>query len=204
VLAAPDEAPSVQSGLVIPSLLVREYQTLKQSTYDRSGGDQSSRKIAPGSTQVFQSSGPGVITHIWFTRSLVGARIIPSWFFVCIGRVTPNLASSAYQHFFGLNLNRYFVYQCFSRCSSVKALNCYFAMLFHGPARITVTNRESASQRVLFEHRLSTRPHAARRRVVLPRNAPAGDSLIRRLHFFGRNTKWIFRESAITFSGSSR
>ena len=43
--------------------------------------------------------------------------------------------------FFGLNLGDYFVYQsAFLNCSSVKALNCYFAMPFKQSARITVTN----------------------------------------------------------------
>ena len=43
--------------------------------------------------------------------------------------------------FFGLNLGEYFVYQsAFLNCSSVKGLNCYFAMPFKRSARITVTN----------------------------------------------------------------
>ena len=47
--------------------------------------------------------------------------------------------------FFGLNLGQYFVYQsAFLNCSSVKALNCYFAMPFRRSARITVTNEGAA------------------------------------------------------------
>ena len=46
--------------------------------------------------------------------------------------------------FFGLNLGQYFVYQsAFLNCSSVKALNCYFAMPFRKSARITATNEGS-------------------------------------------------------------
>ena len=49
--------------------------------------------------------------------------------------------------FFGLNLGQYFVYQsAFLNCSSIKALNCYFAMPFRQSARITVTNE--GAQRV--------------------------------------------------------
>src|SRR5262249_5746253 len=43
--------------------------------------------------------------------------------------------------FFGLNLGQYFVYQSeFLNCSSIKALNSYFAMPFRKSARITATN----------------------------------------------------------------
>jgi glutathione S-transferase len=43
--------------------------------------------------------------------------------------------------FFGLNLGDYFLYQSvFLNCSSVKALNSYFAMPFRREARITITN----------------------------------------------------------------
>ena len=43
--------------------------------------------------------------------------------------------------FFGLNLGQYVVYQsAYLNCSSIKALNCYFAMPFRKSARITVTN----------------------------------------------------------------
>ena len=49
--------------------------------------------------------------------------------------------------FFGLNLGQYNVYQsAFLNCSSVKALNSYFAMPFRKSARITVTN-EGAERR---------------------------------------------------------
>jgi len=46
--------------------------------------------------------------------------------------------------FFGLNLGQYFVYQsAFLNCSSIKALNCYFAMPFRKSARLTATNESS-------------------------------------------------------------
>ena len=42
---------------------------------------------------------------------------------------------------FGLNLGQYFVYQsAYLNCSSIKALNCYFAMPFRKSARLTATN----------------------------------------------------------------
>jgi hypothetical protein len=43
--------------------------------------------------------------------------------------------------FFGLNLGQYLIYQSeFLNCSSIKAMNCYFAMPFRKSARITATN----------------------------------------------------------------
>jgi hypothetical protein len=43
--------------------------------------------------------------------------------------------------FFGLNLGQYVIYQsAFLNCSSIKALNCYFAMPFRRSALITATN----------------------------------------------------------------
>ena len=53
----------------------QNYRSLKQSSYDRTGGNSDRWPIAPGETQeVFQSDGPGVITHIWFTIAAPGPR----------------------------------------------------------------------------------------------------------------------------------
>src|SRR6202051_2670217 len=46
----------------------QEYESLKQSSYDRTGGKADRCPIPAGGTkEVFNASGPGVITHIWFT-----------------------------------------------------------------------------------------------------------------------------------------
>src|SRR4051812_20607614 len=48
--------------------LAQEYRSLKQSSYDRTGGNSDNWPMQPGATQeVFNAEGPGVITHIWFT-----------------------------------------------------------------------------------------------------------------------------------------
>jgi len=55
--------------------------------------------------------------------------------------------------FFGLNLGQYNVYQsAFLNCSSVKALNCYFAMPFRKSARITVTNEGAQNVGSLYSN----------------------------------------------------
>src|SRR5664280_3579517 len=46
----------------------QNYQSLKQSSYDRTGGNSDRWPIAAGGVQeVFNATGAGVITHIWFT-----------------------------------------------------------------------------------------------------------------------------------------
>ena len=44
------------------------YRSLKQSSFQRNGGNADRYQIAPGATQeVFRANGPGMITHMWFT-----------------------------------------------------------------------------------------------------------------------------------------
>jgi hypothetical protein len=119
------------------------YKSLKQSSFDRTGGNSDRWPIAPGATQeLFNSQGPGVITHIWFTIAAQSPTHLKEivlrgyW----DGNDKPSIETPI-GDFFGLNLGNYFVYQsAFLNCSSVKALNCYFAMPFRKSARFTATN----------------------------------------------------------------
>jgi len=121
----------------------QNYRSLKQSSFDRSGGNADFWPIAPGATrELFASDGPGVITHIWFTIAANSADHLKEtvirmhW----DGNAKPSVEVPV-GDFFGLNMGQYFVYQsAFLNCSSVKALNCYFAMPFRKSARITATN----------------------------------------------------------------
>jgi hypothetical protein len=121
----------------------QEYRSLKQSSYDRTGGNSDNWPLAPGATQeVFKSEGPGVITHIWFTIAADSRfhlkEVVLRMFWD--GESKPSVEVPV-GDFFGLNLGEYILYQsAFLNCSSVKALNCYFAMPFRKSARITVTN----------------------------------------------------------------
>src|SRR6185312_7174407 len=48
--------------------LAQKYRSLKQSSYDRTGGNADRFVVKAGDTQeLFNATGPGVITHIWFT-----------------------------------------------------------------------------------------------------------------------------------------
>ncbi len=119
------------------------HTSLKQSSFDRTGGNHDSWPIAPGATQdVFSASGPGVITHIWFTIAAQGPHHLKEIILRVYwdGLEKPSVETPI-GDFFGLNLGQYSLYQsAFLNCSPIKALNCYFAMPFRKAARITVTN----------------------------------------------------------------
>ena len=121
----------------------QDYQSLKQSSYDRTGGNADSWPIAPGATkEVFRATGPGVITHIWFTIAAPSEYHLKEIVIRIYWDDNPKPSVEVpVGDFFGLNLGEYNVYQsAFLNCSSVKAMNSYFAMPFRKSARITATN----------------------------------------------------------------
>src|ERR1700704_2709273 len=121
----------------------QSYKSLKQSSYDRTGGNSDRWPIPPGgSYEIFNSAGPGVITHIWFTIAAPGLNHLKEIVIRMYwdGNSKPSVEVPV-GDFFGLNLGQYFNYQSqFLNCSSIKALNSYFAMPFRKSARITATN----------------------------------------------------------------
>jgi hypothetical protein len=124
----------------------QNYKSLKQSSFDRSGGNADYWPVAAGGTkELFNSSGPGVITHIWFTIAAESSHHLKEIVIRAYwdGNSKPSIEVPV-GDFFGLNLGQYFVYQsAFLNCSSIKALNCYFAMPFRKSARLTATNEGS-------------------------------------------------------------
>ncbi len=119
------------------------YRSLKQSSYDRSGGNHDSWPIEPGGVrEVFRAEGPGVISHIWFTisarsRSHLKDIVLRMYW---DGKKKPSVETPI-GDFFGLNLGDYVHYEsAFLGCSPGKSLNCYFAMPYKKSALITVTN----------------------------------------------------------------
>ena len=121
----------------------QNYKSLKQSSYDRTGGNRDSWNIPAGGTlEVFNAPGPGMISHIWFT---IAARsgdhlkelVLRGYW---DGNAKPSVEAPI-GDFFGLNLNTYQIYQSeYLACSPGKSLNCYFAMPYRQSARVTVTN----------------------------------------------------------------
>jgi hypothetical protein len=123
----------------------RDYVQKRASSYDRSGGNADSRKIAPGETLVLlDDRGPGEITHIWSTMwaggvPLKGLVLRMYW----DGESTPSVESPL-GDFFGLGLGDYVVYESAPLAvAPERALNCFFPMPFQKHARITVTNEGS-------------------------------------------------------------
>jgi hypothetical protein len=123
--------------------LAQDYTSLKQSSYDRTGGNGDSWPVAAGATkEVFNATGPGVITHIWFTIAADSSHHLKEIVLRMYwdGNDKPSVETPV-GDFFGLNLGQYSLYQsAYLNCSSVQALNSYFAMPFRKSARITVTN----------------------------------------------------------------
>lgn len=151
--AAQNPAATVGPIALPPYARLPQHKTLKQSTFDRTGGNADARKIAPNATlEVFQAEGPGIVTHIWFTIAAPSPRHLKE----LVLRVYWDANAKASVEtpigdFFGLNLGDYFLYQsAFMNCSSVKALNCYFAMPFKHSARITITNESAKPVDALY------------------------------------------------------
>jgi hypothetical protein len=122
------------------------HKSLKQSSFDRTGGNRDAWAIAAGGVyEVFRADGPGVISHIWFTIAARSADHLKE--IVLRGYWDGNSKPSVEApigDFFGLNLGVYQVYQSeYLACSPGKSLNCYFAMPYRQSARFTVTNEGS-------------------------------------------------------------
>ncbi len=144
------------SSPVVPNYArAQNYRSLKQSSYDRTGGNNDSWTVDTGATkEVFSSDGPGIITHIWFTLAPKSENIdVLKQIVLRIywdGNPKPSVEVPI-GDFFGLNLSEYFLYQSvFLNCSPNKALNSYFAMPFRRSARITVTNESDQPLHALF------------------------------------------------------
>jgi hypothetical protein len=147
--AAAPAAPAQSSGsardydYLPPYARAQNYQSLKQSSYDRTGGNADSWRIAGGAMkEVFNAAGPGVITHIWFTIAARSSNHLKEivlrgyW----DGNDKPSVETPI-GDFFGLNLGQYFHYQsAYLACSPGLSLNSYFSMPYRKSARFTVTN----------------------------------------------------------------
>lgn len=134
---------AIRAGVLPAYARSQNYKSLKQSSYDITGGNRDAWGIPAGGTrEVFQATGPGVITHIWFT---IAARSVPHLKELVLrgywdGNEKPSVEAPI-GDFFGLNLGQYVIYQsAYLACSPGKSLNCYFAMPYRKSARFTVTN----------------------------------------------------------------
>jgi hypothetical protein len=152
------------SGLLADLTKPHDYVLKRSGSWDRTGGNADARKIAPGETlTVLEDSGPGVITHVWFTIAS-GERFHLKKLVLRMywdDEATPSVEAPI-GDFFGLGLGEYFNYQSLPLAvGSVKALNSFFPMPFQKRAKITVTNE--GAQRVdacyfNIEYRVYSKP----------------------------------------------
>ena len=121
----------------------QNYRSLKESSYDTTGGNSDRWPIKPGETkEVFHQQGPGVISHIWYTIAAQGMMHLKELVMRVYwdGNAKPSVEAPV-GDFFGLNLGEYVIYEnAYLACSPGKSLNCYFAMPYRKSARITITN----------------------------------------------------------------
>lgn len=148
--AAAQQAPRTSSTVpFLPDYArAQNHKSLKQSSYDRTGGNADRWSIPPGATQeLFNATGPGIISHIWFTIAAQSPDHLKE--LVLRAYWDSNLKPSVevpVGDFFGLNLGQYVLYEsAYLGCSpgripSSGSLNCYFAMPYRKSARLTVTN----------------------------------------------------------------
>lgn len=67
------DTPGPASSLLPAYARAQNYKSLKQSSFDRTGGNRDSWSIpAGGAREVFLADGPGIISHIWFTIAAPG------------------------------------------------------------------------------------------------------------------------------------
>ncbi len=119
------------------------YRSLKQSSYDVTGGNSDRWPITPGqSIEVFNQKGAGMVSHIWFTIAAQSPFHLKELVLRMYwdGNAKPSVEVPV-GDFFGLNLGDYVLYESeYLSCSPGKSLNCYFAMPYRAGARMTVTN----------------------------------------------------------------
>ncbi|MBS1855020.1 MAG: DUF2961 domain-containing protein [Acidobacteria bacterium] len=126
----------------------QNYKSLKQGSWDRTGGNADRWQIPAGGThEIFNAAGAGAITHIWFTIASGSADHLKELILRAYwdGNAKPSVEVPI-GDFFGLNLGAYQIYQSeYLSCSPGRSLNCYFVMPYKRGARLTVTN-EGATQ----------------------------------------------------------
>ena len=97
------------SGYLPSYVRAQNYRSLKQSSYDKTGGNSDRWPIQAGQTfEVFQAKGSGVISHIWFTIAAQSGNHLKELVFRVYwnGNDKPSVECPI-GDFFGLNLGDY-------------------------------------------------------------------------------------------------
>jgi hypothetical protein len=135
---------------------LRDTQAMRSSSSDPNWreGNGDARGIAPGETlTIADLSGPGVITHIWFTiaHDAPGYSRLLTLRMYWDGEPNPSVECPI-GDFFGIGhgVDKPFVSLPIRVSSDGRARNCYWPMPFNGSARITVTNDSTVPCAALF------------------------------------------------------
>lgn len=138
------------ASLTIP----KDFIPARVSSFDTSGGNADAWVIQPGETKTLADiSGPGVISHIWFTI----ASPDPLYLRKLLLRMywddeTNPSVDTPVGDFFGLGHGRAYSYQCApfntsnyerGKLGGGVAMNCWFQMPFHQRARIEIINEQA-------------------------------------------------------------
>jgi hypothetical protein len=140
----PDANDSAAAGTewVPPYARLQRYRSRKQGSYDVTGGNNDAWPIKAGAErEIFNATGAGVISHIWFTIAADSMHlkelVLRAYW---DGNAKPSIETPI-GDFFGLNLGDYVIFESqYLACSPGQSLNCYFAMPYRRGARLTVTN----------------------------------------------------------------
>ena len=125
---------------------LRDYESRRTSSFDRSGGNGDYKNLkAGGELVLFDEVGPAEIRHIWITMDSPEAyhlkKIVLRIYWD--GEKTPSVETPI-GDFFGLGLGTYTVFNSAPLVVAPdKALNAYFPMPFARSGRITVANEGS-------------------------------------------------------------
>jgi hypothetical protein len=126
--------------------LRKDYTQERISSADPSGANDDGNwknPIKAGEQRTIANlTGPGIITHIWFTIASNERYHLKKIVLRMYWDDDPLPAvESPIGDFFGLGLGEYFTYESGPlSVGSQKALNCFFPMPFHKSARITISN----------------------------------------------------------------
>ena len=150
---AQSQSSTASGASILPAYTrAQNYKSLKQSSYDRTGGNRDSWTIPAGGVQeVFNAQGPGVISHIWFTIAAESPDHLKEVVLRAYwdGEPSPSIESPI-GDFFGVGHARVSNYWSLPlnmvtgagpQTQNRAALNCYFPMPFERGARLTVENQ---------------------------------------------------------------
>ncbi len=144
---------AAQQGLLEGLAKPRNYQALRVSSYDRTGGNKDFLQVAPGKEILLADlQGPGAVTHMWFTVSSKEPRslrklILRAWW---DGEKEPSIECPL-GDFFGCQHGEAVPFSSLPIAVGTKAgLNCFWYMPFSKRGRFTLENLGKKPVRALY------------------------------------------------------